>query len=311
MLVSICIPAYNNLKLFKRCLDSVLTQNSKDYEIIVSDDSTNKEIADYIKQLNLKNLVYFHNSPGLGSPENWNNTLSHASGKYIKILHHDDYFTDGNSLRKFVDTLEKNPKSGLAFSYSRIHFKKQDEFFIHKQTRTQVKRLEKEPEFLFFRNVIGAPSATFFRNDKDLLFNTEYKWLVDVEFYIRYLRKYPKFTLISEPLVTVVDGEDDQVSQTASTDKMLVMNENLNLFSILYPAKLNAKKAGFFFQELFVQFEIRSFEQLNSEFKIPANLVSFLNMTFEDLSKGKLVKALKKRLLTSRYNKKLFKIERF
>jgi len=310
-MVSICIPAYNNLKLFKRCLDSVLAQDFKDYEIIVSDDSSHNEIEDYIKKQDLKNLCYFHNSPGLGSPENWNNALRHAKRKYIKILHHDDYFTGTNALGKFVGALENNPQAYFAFCYSRIHFKKEDKFFIHKQTRTQLKRLETNPEFLFFRNVIGAPSATFFRNKGGIFFDPAYKWLVDVQFYIRYLGKYRKFVSIPEPLVTVVDGEQEQISQKAASDRNLVIPENLELFSTIFPGRLNLKKAGLFFQELFVQFEITSFEQLSKEFKIPSDLVFFLQTALEDLSKGKLIKAIRKRLLTSRYNKKIFKIERF
>ena len=50
--VSVCIPTYNNLELFKKCLNSVLVQEFKDYEIIVSDDSNNDEIEYYLNGLN-------------------------------------------------------------------------------------------------------------------------------------------------------------------------------------------------------------------------------------------------------------------
>lgn len=309
-MVSICIPTYNNLKLFRQCLDSVLTQDYKNFEIIVSDDSTNTEIGTYIEDLGLANLIYSRNTPSLGMPANWNKAIRMASGKYIKILHHDDHFTKPDSLKKFVASLENNPKASFSFCFSTIHFKKDDELFIHKQTRTQIGRLEKDPRFLFFRNVIGAPSATFFRNDIALRFNEEYRWLVDVEFYIRYLKIHGDFVSIPEPLITVADGEPGQVTREVADNRNLVISEHLRLFGSLYNAE-GDPNAILFFQELFVRFEILTFEQLKSDFSVPDKLNEFFSRVFADLSRNKFWKTIKKRILTSRYNKQIFKMERF
>lgn len=310
-MVSICIPTYNNLEAFKRCLDSVLKQKFSDYELIVSDDSTNEEINNYLRTLSLPQLTYLRNTPALGSPSNWNNTLRHAKRKYIKILHHDDFFSDELALGKFVKALETHPKASFAFSYSLIWFRRQNTNYTNKQTRTQLNRLKEGAEFLFFRNVIGAPSTTFFRNQPDILFKPEYKWLVDVDFYIRYLEKYPDFVAIPEALVTVVDGEEGQVTRSVSENKERVITESLGLFAEIYSNKLNTKKAWLFFEELFTRFGIMEQATLSKEFKVPAVLQDFIGAVFAALPKNRFLKALKKRLLTSRYNKTIFKIERF
>ena len=44
--VSICIPAYNNVNEVKRLLESIFLQRFKNYEIILTDDSTNNEISE-------------------------------------------------------------------------------------------------------------------------------------------------------------------------------------------------------------------------------------------------------------------------
>jgi len=311
MLVSICIPCYNHPKILKRCLDSLTIQTFTDYEVIISDDSDNDEIKHLLTGYKFQSLRYLKNEKALGSPENWNNALRQATGKYVKILHHDDYFTGANSLGKFVDCMEKNPGAAFCFSYTNIYFKRQDEYFLYKQTPSQLNRLRVDPEFLFFRNVIGAPSVTFFRNEPALLFNKDYKWLVDVEFYIRYLKKLKTFVSIAEPLVTIVDGEEGQITQDVSKDKKMVISEHLSLFSLLYTERLNTEKALLYFQELFVQFGIVNYDQLNKEFETPHNLEVFLKKVFTDMQKNKILKAIKKRLLTSRYNKRIFQIERF
>lgn len=310
-MVSICIPAYNSIDLFRRCLDSVLAQEFKDYEIIVSDDSTDDAIAGYIKELAHPALKYFHNKPGLGSPDNWNNAMKHALGDYIKILHHDDYFTDRHSLGKFVRSLEVNPQASFAFCWSRIYFRQAEEYFVHKPTRTQLRRMSAQKEFLFFRNIIGAPSATFFRNIPELRFDPAYQWLVDVDFYMRYLGQQPGFVLVPEALVTVVDGESGQITTRVSNEKTRVISEHLRLFSGIYSERLNTKKAWLYFQELFIRFHISNYAELRAAFEIPAKLEIFLQAVFSDLPKHTLWKAIRKRLLTSRYNKRIFKIERF
>ena len=48
---SIIIPTYNQLPLLKRALESVLHQQGADYEVIVTDDSGNEEIAIYIQSI--------------------------------------------------------------------------------------------------------------------------------------------------------------------------------------------------------------------------------------------------------------------
>lgn len=309
--VSICIPTYNNLDFFKRCFNSVLEQDFSDYEIIISDDSTNSLIDNYCRTLTLKNVFYTHNTIPLGSPENWNNALRKANGKYIKILHHDDYFTDKTSLGKYIAAFDKSPQISFVFSYSKIYFKNDNSIYIHKQTNTQLKRIKKNIEFLFFRNIIGAPSAVCFKNDKNIFFSPQYKWLVDIEFYISYLKKNSNFLLIHEPLITIVAGEKGQITIDVTKDAKLVVSENINLYAGIHSSIYNEKKSTLYFEELFDQHNIKSFLQLNSEFNIPLNLQPFMENIFIQKSKFVFFKRLRKKLLTSRYNKRIFKIERF
>ena len=46
--VSILIPTYNQPQFVKECIESILSQTFTDYEIIVTDDSTNTETEEMI-----------------------------------------------------------------------------------------------------------------------------------------------------------------------------------------------------------------------------------------------------------------------
>ena len=59
--VSICIPAYNNVAEVKRLLESIQMQTFRDREIILTDDSTNEEIAKLVKSFGWEDIRYIHN----------------------------------------------------------------------------------------------------------------------------------------------------------------------------------------------------------------------------------------------------------
>lgn len=312
MLISICIPAYNNARSLKICLDSVFRQTYRDYEVVISDDSTTQEVEQLVRSFSKDTrLRYQRNESPLGSPANWNQTLQMARGVYIKMIHHDDYFTAPGSLQQFVDAILEHPSVHFFFCQTKIHFKKEDSYYTHRQTSGQLRRIKQEPTFLFFRNVIGAPSATCFKKDPHLLFDTRYKWLVDVEYYLRYLDHHPGFVAIERDLVTVTDGEEGQITQSVADDRQLVLTENLRLFSRIYSESLDRPRAWLFFQELFGRFGIENEKALRLEIEVPEELRQFLEHTFEDFPKRRWLKKIKKRWLTSRYNKLIFQRERF
>lgn len=75
--VSICIPTYNNVESLQRCIESILVQTFEDYEIIITDDSNNSDIAEYVNKIESKkfstikikhNLV--HQKTGMKELEN-------------------------------------------------------------------------------------------------------------------------------------------------------------------------------------------------------------------------------------------------
>ena len=58
--VSICIPAYNQVAYLQRTIDSVLAQTFTDYEIIITDDSDNKLVKDFVEQYNLPGVIHYY-----------------------------------------------------------------------------------------------------------------------------------------------------------------------------------------------------------------------------------------------------------
>ena len=227
--VSICIPAYGQPDQIRRTLDSIIEQDYSDFEIVITDDSCDDSVKDIVKSyLPSHQVKYFKNSKRLGSPENWNCALQHAKGDYIKFMHHDDWFSRKDSLFSFVQMLDNNPDVDLAFSSCANYTPEQTLRNIRNPSEKQRKKLNKDPNFLLPFNIIGPPSATIFRNNPNIKFDSKLKWVVDIDFYIRILKLNKSFIYNPTQLVFITTGSDMQV--TAECEN----NQDVELFEWIY-----------------------------------------------------------------------------
>src|SRR4051812_26133509 len=150
--VSICIPAYNQPEYLKQALTSVLIQSYTDYEVIITDDSPSPIVEDLVKSFDFKGVLkYFHNDKPLGPPKNWNYCISKTKGDYIKIMHHDDWFTNSNSLEAFVKNME-NSGADFVFCDAALFFEKRNAKGLHRPGRDMLLKLHNDPSILFFKN---------------------------------------------------------------------------------------------------------------------------------------------------------------
>ena len=310
--VSICIPTYQQVTLLEKCLDSVLMQDYPDYEIIISDDTPDESVRKLLDNEKYKNKVkYFHNAVALGTPENWNHAVSMAGGKFIKVLHHDDFFTEKHSLKTLVGLMDNRTASDLAFCATRVWNVRTDEKRIHCCSLKQLERIRIEPEFLFFRNMIGAPSATMYSAGLDITYDRNMKWLVDVDFYIRVLQKNPTLVMTPEPLICTADGAGGQVTQSVHNDKQIQVSEHCMLFEKLYPGIKNKEKFILFFGELFTRFEVNSMDELKVIYNFGSGLRTFFDDVFSQKNKKPLYKKARNWFYGSRFNNQLFKFEKY
>lgn len=227
--VSILIPAYNQPENLRYALQSISRQTFKDFQVVIPDDTRDDAIFNVIQEFRHLPLTYHKNKWTLGSPANWNEAIRISNGDYIKFLHHDDWFTRPESLELFVRALDENPQANIAFSTSNGCGMSRKPSYEHRPTPQQISRLKNDaPAILSRANIIGAPSATIYRRSIDMKFDTRLKWLVDVDFYIRVLRKNPEFVFINDDLVNCLVSEQS-VSHGYQNSLMKRVYENVYL----------------------------------------------------------------------------------
>jgi len=200
--ISICIPAYKNIDYVKRLLDSIAVQTYKNFEVIITDDSSDSDIESLCNSYShLFELRYVKNLKNLNTPENWNEAVRHARYEWIKIMHDDDWLATPDSLLFFAQSIVSNPNAQFFFSsYSNVY--DHCNRIQHMYLSAFWKRLLKgNPEILISENVIGPPSVTLYKKNH-LLYDREMKYVVDIDFYTRYLED-AQWHYINKPLIHV------------------------------------------------------------------------------------------------------------
>ena len=309
--VSICIPTYNQPDYLKVVLDSITIQDFKDYEVIISDDSTNSESTELVEKYKTKipNLLYERNIPSKKSPKSWNEAIKHAKGDYIKVLHSDDWFPDSSSLYKFVKMLDSNPQSDFAFSAAYVCGPEKKVKSVYAASPSKLKKLKRSATYLFGRNIIGAPSATIYRASvTHKYYEEKMKWVVDVDQYISLLGDNDNIQYSAEPLICITSGSPHQSIHESVGLAKIELFEWLYLYTKI--RKRNKRIKYRFFIWLYIMFvlkrcHISSLSQIEDleiepeEQKLVGNLLKFKFMFFIFKIRSNLL------LFTNRISKKI------
>ncbi len=116
MKYSFIIPVYNGEKYIKTCVESILDQTYKDFEIIIVDDESTDSSYDICKNYKEKyKNIYLYKKKNSGTSATRNYGLKHVNGDYVIFIDNDDYWDDANALKKINDHLEESHADILMF----------------------------------------------------------------------------------------------------------------------------------------------------------------------------------------------------
>lgn len=106
-LVTICIPTYRGASFLEATIDSVLRQTYQNFEVWIFDDNSPDETTAVVSKLTDSRIHYVRNPQNLGPEGNWNASLKVVTGKYFKLLPHDDLLS-ADCLSQQVEVLEND-----------------------------------------------------------------------------------------------------------------------------------------------------------------------------------------------------------
>lgn len=111
MKFSIAIPAYK-AKFLKECIDSILSQTYKDFELIIVNDASPEDLDSIINGYSDSRIRYYKNEKNCGAinvVDNWNKCLGYAQGEFIICMGDDDKLMP-NCLEEYDKLITKYPQ---------------------------------------------------------------------------------------------------------------------------------------------------------------------------------------------------------
>lgn len=204
---SIIIPAYNAKNTIAKAIDSILSQDFGDWELIVIDDGSSDNTYDIINEYSkLDNRIVSVKQPNSGVSITRNNGIKLAKHDYILFLDADDWF-ESNALSSLVNVLKKKDYDMICFrtkitSDDKIFYDKweaKESFEIDKKNFIMSLFTNVKPECNFNSTIFCWNKVYKNKNIREL-FNSKLKYGEDMLFVLNYTINSSNIYMLNEYL---------------------------------------------------------------------------------------------------------------
>ncbi len=231
MTFSVIVPVYNTQKYLKECLDSILSQTYKDFEIILVDDGSTDESGkicdEAAKNDNRVNVIHKKNG-GVSSARNAG--IAIAKGSYLAFVDSDD-FVAPLWLEHINKEAQKNNCDIICY------------MFAHNGTCNNIKKSgfvavgadELKNNFNDIYNIsIGAVWTQVYKSDliknNKLMFNTGIVLNEETFFNLEYYKKINSFQFINETYYYYRKVENSS-SRKGNTEYLKIVKEKVRVYT--------------------------------------------------------------------------------
>ncbi len=231
-MVSMIVPVYNSEKTLSRCIDSILNQTYRDFELILLNDGstdTSGEICDaYAKKDSRVRVVHKENT---GVSDTRNRGIDLARGEYLQFLDSDDWITpDATAL--FVRTATEQQCDMVISQFYRVigeHVSQKgaiDEDGLMDRSTYANHMMQKPADFYY-----GVLWNKFYKRsiitEHRLRMDQSISWCEDFMFNLEYVRHTQTIYAMKVPVYYYVKTKGSLVSQGMSMKKMIRMKRTV------------------------------------------------------------------------------------
>lgn len=213
---SIIIPVYNAQDTLKRCLDSILRQDCKDYEIILVNDGSSDNSLNICKDYALKyDAVKVINKKNGGVSSARNAGINASKGEFILFVDSDDYVEDA-----FFEEL-LNIDSSVDFALFAQRKKKNDKFLFQPMTALVSQKSDNlfaTTKDLILSRKISCPYAKLLKksliDEENLRFDESLYIAEDFIFCLEYLMKCKSVELRNTSIYISDKSNDNSLTRS-------------------------------------------------------------------------------------------------
>lgn len=113
--VSFIVPCYKLGHLLSDCVESILCQTYRDFEVLIMDDCSPDDTPEVARSFQDPRVTHIRNEPNLGHLPNYNKGIGLSRGKYIWLISADDQLRTPYVLQRYVELMDRHPEVGFVF----------------------------------------------------------------------------------------------------------------------------------------------------------------------------------------------------
>ncbi len=231
--VSIVVPVYNGEDTVRRCVDSILAQEYRDFELLLADDGSTDgsgEILDgYTRQDDRVRVIHKENT---GVSDTRNQAIELARGKYLQFLDSDDWITP-DATKLLVRSAEEYGCDLVIADFYRVV----GERCSHKGDIDETGPMTREE---FAACMMENPADYYYGvlwnklyrraiiQEHGIRMNTEINWCEDFMFNLEYMHYAEEFIALQVPIYYYVKRKGSLVNQRISLSR--TVNMKLTVF---------------------------------------------------------------------------------
>lgn len=222
-LVSIITPSFNHAHFIRSTIESIISQNYPNLELIVIDGGSTDETVSILREYQDK--LTWISEPDNGQTDAINKGMRLAKGDIIAYLNSDDTYEPG-SLGKVVETFSQNPDVDLIYG---------DFNYVDVDGKLVSHRYSIDFDYGIFRYdhcFICQPSSFWRRsvNETIGLFKEDLFYYMDYDFYLRAAAAGLRFHHIHQPLANLrLHADCKTVSGSVDARNKMLIERNLVL----------------------------------------------------------------------------------
>lgn len=230
--ISIIVPVYNAEKAVSRCIDSVLNQDFKDFELILVDDGSKDRSGEILDEYAAKDsrVHVIHKKNG-GVSAARNTALDAAEGEYIRFLDADDWMTQ-ESDKLLLRNAQNNNSDLVVADFYRVvggSLARKGSILTNRVLSRQeyAEYMMESPADYYY----GVLWNKLYRRDiiekYHLRMDENMKWCEDFIFNLDYVLHAERITALQVPVYYYVKTEGSLVSQNFSLQKIVQMKTSV------------------------------------------------------------------------------------
>jgi len=117
--ITVILPVYNCAAYVALAIESILNQTFTNFELLIIDDASTDHTLKIVKSYTDERIRWFTKEKNSGQVDSLNFGIEHSKGKYVAIMHGDDYSLPERLAAQF-EFMEAHPEIGLCGSWYRI-----------------------------------------------------------------------------------------------------------------------------------------------------------------------------------------------